>query len=115
MLQSQQWGLSGSDTIAPGDYDGDAKSDFAVFRRTTGTWYILQSSNGQVRSELFGTNGDDAVPGDYDGDGKNDVAVSRNAGGSLVWYILGSSNGAVHTLQWGLNSDYEVPNYQTRP
>lgn len=115
MLQSQQWGLSGSDTIAPGDYDGDAKTDFTVFRRTTGTWYVLQSSNGQVRAESFGTNGDDAVPGDYDGDGKNDVAVSRNAGGNLVWYILGSSNGAVHTFQWGLNSDYEIPVYQTRP
>jgi hypothetical protein len=40
---SQQWGLA-TDRLVPGDYDGDGKTDVAIFRPSTGTWWILKSS-----------------------------------------------------------------------
>ncbi|MEO6393747.1 MAG: VCBS repeat-containing protein, partial [Pyrinomonadaceae bacterium] len=54
------WGLN-TDRPAPGDYDGDGKTDVAVYRN--GVWYILQSSNGQVTTQLFGVSGDIPVVG----------------------------------------------------
>ena len=38
------WGLPG-DTPVPGDYDGDGRMDLAVFRPTTGVWYVLTSTS----------------------------------------------------------------------
>ena len=60
------------------DFDGDGKTDLAVIRGNV--WYILQSSNGNVRAQQFGDGGDMFVPGDYDGDGKTDIAVFRPQG-----------------------------------
>jgi hypothetical protein len=36
-------GLS-TDTPVPGDFDGDGKTDVAVYRAATGTWTFLMSS-----------------------------------------------------------------------
>jgi hypothetical protein len=52
------WGVSADDP-APGDYDGDGRTDIAVYRE--GTWYIVQSSNGQIRLQEWGVAGDIAI------------------------------------------------------
>jgi hypothetical protein len=98
------WGVT-SDRPMRGDFDGDGKLDAAVFRPSDNTWYILQSSNGQIRYESWGLQCDTFVPADYDGDGKTDLAVIR-AG---VWYIKRSSDGQAVYQSFGLASDLPVP------
>ncbi len=98
---SQFGGGAFGDVVVPGNYDGDKKIDYAVFRN--GVWYILNSSDGSVRIVSFGLAGDLPVPGDFDGDGKNDVAVFRPSDGN--WYSLRSSDGAFDARHFGLNGD----------
>ncbi|HLM59505.1 MAG TPA: VCBS repeat-containing protein, partial [Pyrinomonadaceae bacterium] len=86
------WGLA-TDKAITGDYDGDGRADVGVMRLTANgyAWYIRQSSNGAMRSFLFGTTGDNPVFGDFDGDGMTEVAVVRNTPNGMVWYMLKSS------------------------
>jgi hypothetical protein len=89
------WGQN-FDLPIPGDYDGDGKSDFAVFRPTNtqspsvnkGTWFITNSAGGGGEFD-FGLHDDVPVPADYDGDSRTDVAVWRK--GNATWYIIYSS------------------------
>ena len=70
------------------DYDGDGKTDLAVWRPSDGSWHITNSSTSTTRTALWGRKGDIPVPGDYDGDGKTDLAVWRPSEGN--WYITSS-------------------------
>jgi len=112
------WGLVG-DFFVPVDYDGDSKTDIAIWRAgapTVAAFYILQSSNNTVRVEAFGQTGDDpSIVDDYDGDGKADLAVYRAgaaSGDKSYWFFRGSlSNptGNVTYVQWGQNGDFVAP------
>ena len=94
-------GGSFGDVAVPGNFDGDKKTDYAVFRN--GVWYIQNSAGGQTDVIQFGFGTDKAVPGDYDGDGKTDIAVWRPETG--VWYVRRSSDGGYDIRQFGLNGD----------
>ena len=53
------WGVGG-DWVVPGDYDGDAKTDLAVARRSTTStgavvWYVFRSLDGNLAATPFGT------------------------------------------------------------
>jgi len=43
------------------DYDGDGKSDVAVFRPSSGIWYLLRSTAG-FTGVAFGQTGDKPIP-----------------------------------------------------
>jgi glucose/arabinose dehydrogenase len=88
-----------TDVDPMGDYDGDAKTDLAVYHPPTGIWYVKPSSGAATYSLGFGGAGYQPLRGDFDGDGKADVAVYHAATG--LWFIQQSSTGTTFSLGYG--------------
>ena len=108
-----QFGTAG-DIPVPGDYGPssgagypDGVTDFAVFRPSTGTWYVSRNRNGVVDLAVqFGTNGDIPIGGIYDLNPviNSPFAVFRPSNGT--WYVNVNNNGFVElSRQFGTAGD----------
>ena len=112
-FRPEQFGATG-DVPVSGDWDGDGKSDLAVYRDGSlsggqGYFFYRPSSAPGVdfRAIAWGTNGDKPVVGDFDGDGKQDAAVFRPSAGT--WYYQQSSNNQYVFQGLGIATDIPAP------
>src|SRR5579875_695667 len=90
------------------DYDGNLRADFALWRPSTGTWYI-RGAVPQVQYVLpWGQSNDVPVRGDYSGDGCADLMVWRPATGEWWLRDLVTALPSLVTV-WGQSGDIPVP------
>jgi hypothetical protein len=85
------------------DFDGDGKTDVAIFRPSTGIWWYLRSIDGADRLYQFGQGSDKQVPADYTGDGRTDVAFFRPTTGE--WFVERSEDDAFYSFTFGSPGD----------
>ena len=67
-------------SVSGSDFNGDGTTDIAVYRRTTGFWYV-----GNQPWVQYGGPGYVPVAGDYNGDGTTDIAVYQPSSGT--WFV----------------------------
>ena len=98
--------FGGKGVATMGDYDGDARADFAIFN--DGVWTIRNSRTGEITRTESGA----GVPvvGDYDGDGRLDTAVF----GGGRWTIKQSASGFVANREFGNATDIGLPSIFVR-
>jgi hypothetical protein len=110
----QSFPLGGNETDIPftGDFDGDGKADFAIYRPDlTYAWFLRLSSQNYtaIATYQWGREADIPVAADYDNDGKTDLAVYRPYEGR--WYILqaGTNFTTAYSVRWGAPGSVPVP------
>ena len=102
---SKEYIYAGSRLLAIEDANASAAppADLAVWRPSSGVWWVMGGQGSQQIGFAWGTNGDKAVPGDYDGDGKTDFSIFRPA--SSTWWIMKSSDNTFYSVPFGASGD----------
>ena len=107
---SKEYIYAGSRLLAVDDAgaNGAPPADLAVWRPSSGYWYVMGAGGSIQASQQWGASGDVTVPGDYDGDGKTDFCVFRPAPANS-WYVIKSSDGNWYGIQFAASGDIPVP------
>ena len=94
------------DVPVPGDYDGDGRTDLALWRPSIGEWFVQESRGGGLTIPIlqqWGQATDVPVPGDYDA---AELAVWRPTEGN--WYLMDFYTKHQRVQQWGQAGDVPV-------
>ena len=93
------------------DFDGDGKTDVALFDNTLARWFIYDFYKGTLSQYHFGSSDHRQVVGDYDGDGMSDFATCYDnfKTGVTMWRISYSTYGPKGDISWGRPGDIPVP------
>ena len=73
------------------DFDGDGKTDIAIYYLSSGLWQVRLSGSATVTSVTVGGGNYLPAPGDYDGDGKADYVVFDST--TATWWGKFSTGG----------------------
>lgn len=97
--QSLSFGLFG-DNIIPGPWESPGVTNPAVARLFANSWtFYIFLSDGTVKIQPWGGNGDVPFIQDFDGDGLLDIAIYRERESNT--YVIYSSDNSVHTFKFG--------------
>ena len=90
------------------DFDGDGRADVAVYRTTTGQWFVFGTSAGVISVGWGSPALDDVpVPANYTIASQTDIAVFRFA--TSEWFILRSPSFSPQVVVWGASFVGDVP------
>jgi hypothetical protein len=90
-----------------GDFDGDGRTDTAIYDQTASQFFVLESGGGALIRQ-FGNPAHVNIPiaGDFDGDGKADVGIYDQT--ASQFFILESGGGAL-IRQFGNPAHVNIP------
>lgn len=88
------------------DFDGDSKTDVAVYYQATGEWWVFMMGSGATTNVTVGGGNYLPAPGDYDGDGKTDFMAFDST--TATWWCKFSAGGE-DTGNFGQPGTWPVP------
>jgi len=86
--------------LTNGDYNGDGKTEIAIYHVPTGQWFV--KGIGNLGQYGWGGMASFPIPGDYDGDGVMEIAIYRPS--ENRWFIEGEP-----AFVWGWDGGNFMP------